>query len=114
MKFSFPLLGIPNAFGKSQQDSFFDSTPRQIILPNQESSIRSIQICCGWNHAMILQSNGVLFSWGANHQYQAGTKNFSSKRITSPEKVILPEGIKPLSIAAGEAAGRKNTLMTSL
>ena len=75
------------AFGENSNGILGDSTdidrmnPVLIFLP--EDSI--VDISCGQNHAMALNSSGEVFSWGSNYKGQLGNGTFVENYI--PEKV---------------------------
>ena len=57
-------------------------------------------LASGWNHVVARASDGKVYSWGANHQGQAGNGNAAVVFIHSPGQVVGLSGVMT-AVAAG-------------
>jgi alpha-tubulin suppressor-like RCC1 family protein len=59
-----------------------------------------IDICCGFNHSLVLTNSGELYAWGGNWYGQIGNGNFDNQSI--PIKVNGFNDEKVIQITCGE------------
>jgi hypothetical protein len=53
--------------GQGGSDSNRHSTPVAITLPNSKVAA---DVSCGWEHCVVLTTDGLIFAWGINNNYQ--------------------------------------------
>ncbi len=73
------------------------STPVTVLLP---AGVIPTAIAAGHIHSLTAGSDGKLYTWGDNSAGQLG--DGTDTRRTRPTAVLLPPGLTPNSVAAGE------------
>lgn len=75
------------------------ATPIRMDLPKGN---QVLQIAGGYRHGLALLSDGSVYAWGDNSHGDLG--NDSTTESDTPVQVSLPDGVVPVSVAAGVAA----------
>ncbi len=73
-------------------DNTNSDDPVQAVFPNGTTII---QVACGENHNLALDSNGNVWAWGANNNYQLGNSNVD--KTLTPTKVEGLSGIRKIA-----------------
>jgi len=95
--------GSVQAWGQNSNSTIGDNTTANRLTPVQVSGLTSgvTQIAAGRRTGYALSADGVLRSWGAGDQGQAGNGSTSTRPTPSP--VALPNGRVPLRIGVGSS-----------
>ena len=94
------------AWGQNNYGNLGDGTkthrysPVKISLPN---GVKPKQIASSGHHSMAIGDDGEFYAWGRNSNGQLGTGTSDYDHHYAPQKIILPNGVKPLKIACGES-----------
>ncbi|HEX4126751.1 MAG TPA: MBG domain-containing protein [Acidimicrobiales bacterium] len=83
--------------------------PTVATLPG---GVTPTEVAGGGDHSLAIASNGLLFAWGLNTNGQLGNGTLTTS--STPVQVLLPPGVVPVAIAAGDdhslALGSNGTL----
>lgn len=83
-------------------DELNRTAPTKISLPAGATNWVAADV--GGNHSLAIASNGRLYAWGRNWEYQLGIGYAESQTVNLPVEVPFPLGVKRwLKVAAGFA-----------
>lgn len=78
------------------------TTPRKATLA---SGVKPTQLSCGPYHVMAIGDDGNLYTWGNSQYGQLGNGMHGISTGTSiPQKIVLPDEVKPKQIACGNSS----------
>ena len=86
-----------NSQGQLGTSSASTSTPVVVNLP---AGVSATAVTAGYSHSMAIGSDGKLYTWGSNNEWQLG--NNSNTDSNTPIAITLASGVTPTAIAAGQ------------